>query len=779
MTIDEFRQQMESYRQAREQNPQLSYWQFKADLQNVINRINENSNANFVQRLQDYNRQTIPDWEIKGNVATHKLSYATDDFDNAIVYPNVQNINGQLYDFTNPKYNHGEWDSLDRAINTKDTIRMSPYEAQIFTQNYKQYYPKFDEGTNSDGVQNDLNFWERVVNNAKLLKDRYKTFSAITENVKDAIIRNPWQQIFGNTQSNDDVGDTYNAVGAILSRMQASIDKHKLPTVIGDIRPFGIKAKALRRFNGGHYARFENNKLLSALTGGLSAWEYNNGQTSGAIQIDPENDKYYLVKLTDAYTFDDNNANDAYAASLNPIRKFLGKVGRKDGDPKATKQEFYYRIPRFGNDTVRTRAVYPEDYIFGNPDKNELKRIKSLFEVQSHKEGTDENGIQFQTNQELTTEQKQNLDKYLFELQRRSGAIQPAFTIEDAAGFTPIANIQDGYDIYDNIINNNYLTAAGLFGAALIPKFIGKYIKRPIERFAKQAQAKLNSYLTGEKPAVYNLLFSNEQQNVKDNINEALSAYAEYLNNPTVRNRIIESGASDYLPAIDDFTNRVNNNSLALRFPAIDTNDAAAVPHNPDYGDILFYDDYVSNAAKPYVNNQIFDIPQHEASHLIERSVNPEDLTTVYNRFLADYGNMKSFDEWFDEGITNNSLPDWILPKGAKYNSFSKEGRDEIKQKAKDYYKYIYNPSEIHSYLGEATRNAWYNSDVLSDKLDLFPYRNLKELENSFTNPNAKQILNLYKDKKRLFRNLKNNLWLGIPAITTYNLLQTDEEKSN
>lgn len=556
MTRDEFRQQMESYRQARERNPQLSYWQFKADLQNVINRINENSNANFVQRLQDYNRQTIPDWEVKGNIATHKLSYATDNSGNAIVYPNIQNINGQLYDFTNPKYNHGKWDSLDRAINTKDTIRMSPYEAQIFTQNYKQYYPKFDEGTDSDGVQSDLNFWERVVNNAN------------------------------------------------------------------------------------------------------------------------------------------------------------------------------------------------------------------------------KNGIQ-QQSAELTSEQKQALEKYMFELRRRSGAIQPLFTIEDAAGLTPIGNIQDGYDIYDNIVNNNYLTAAGLFGAALIPNFIGKYIKRPIERFAKQAQAKLNSYLTGEKPAVYNLLFSNEQQNVNDNVNEALSAYAEYLNNPTVRNRIIESGASDYLPAIDDFTNRVNNNSLDLRFPAIDTNDAAAVPHNPDYGDILFYDDYVANAAKPYVNNQIFDIPQHEASHLIERNVNPEDLTTIYNRFLADYGNMKSFDEWFDEGITNNSLPDWILPKGSKYNSFSKEGRDEIKQKAKDYYKYIYNPSEIHSYLGEATRNAWYNSDVLSDKLDLFPYRNLKELENSFTNPNAKQILNLYKDKKRLFRNLKNNLWLGIPAITTYNLLQTEEEKSN
>lgn len=773
MTRDEFRQQMDSFREAREQNPQLSYWQFKADLQRIVNHVN-NSQANFVQRLQNYDRQTIPDWQINGNVATHKMTYATDG-NGAIVYPNVQEINGQLYDFTNPKYQHSKWDSLDRAIQTGDTIRMSPYEAQIFTENYKHYYPKFDEGTDSQGVQNDLSFWERVVNNAKLLKDRYKTFSAITENVKDAVIRNPWQQIFGNIQGNEDVGDTYNAVGARLSRMQASIDKHKLPMVIGDIRPFGIKAKALRRFNGGHYARFENNKLLSALTGGLSAWEYNNGQTSGAIQIDPENDKYYLVKLTDAYTFDDSNANDAYAASLNPIRKFLGKVGRKDGDPKATKQEFYYRIPRFGNDTVRTRAVYPEDYVFGNPDKNELKRIKNLFETQSHQEGTDEDGIQLQANKELTQEQKQNLENYLFGARRRSGAITPVFNLEDAVSVTPLSNVQDGYDVYSNIVNNNYLTAAGILGLAALPGIINK----PLKRFIKSAKSKLNSYLLGEKPTVYNLLLSDEQKNVKDNIAESLGAYAEYLNQPNVQDRIINNGAQDYLPSINKFTNKVNNNSLDIRFPYTDNHDAAAVPHDSDFGDMLFYDDYVVNAAKPYVNNQIFDIPQHEASHLIERSINPLDLETTYNRFLADQSNIKSFDEWFEDGITNNTLPDWILPPTAKFNSFSKAGRNEIKQKAKDYYNYISQPTEIHSYLGEATRNAWYNSDMLSDKLDLFPYRNLKELENSFTNPNAKQILNLYKDKKRLFRNLKNNLWLGIPAITTYNLLQTEEEKSN
>ena len=46
------------------------------------------------------------DWEDPRRIATHKMGheYYPDDSGRAIVYPNVQEINGKLVDFTRPPY---------------------------------------------------------------------------------------------------------------------------------------------------------------------------------------------------------------------------------------------------------------------------------------------------------------------------------------------------------------------------------------------------------------------------------------------------------------------------------------------------------------------------------------------------------------------------------------------------------------------------------------------------------------------------------------------------
>jgi hypothetical protein len=101
--------------------------------------------ANFYQRLLDANRQTIPNWENRinnqNNVTTHKMSWATDDDGTAIVYPEVQEINGKLYDFTDPRNKEGKWAAYDRAVQTGDTIQMTPEQANFWTQHYKEFYP--------------------------------------------------------------------------------------------------------------------------------------------------------------------------------------------------------------------------------------------------------------------------------------------------------------------------------------------------------------------------------------------------------------------------------------------------------------------------------------------------------------------------------------------------------------------------------------------------------------------------------------------------------------
>lgn len=109
-------------------------------LDSLVSDINSRSKADFVQRLLDPNRAYISDWE-SNRIATHKLSYATDD-NGAIVFPNVQRINGKLYDFTDPKNKRGKRDALDSAIERGDTLRMTPAQADEFTKTYKRYYPK-------------------------------------------------------------------------------------------------------------------------------------------------------------------------------------------------------------------------------------------------------------------------------------------------------------------------------------------------------------------------------------------------------------------------------------------------------------------------------------------------------------------------------------------------------------------------------------------------------------------------------------------------------------
>lgn len=108
---------------------------------NYLIELANKSNANFINRLKDPNRNFIKDWENSNNIATHKLGYG--EIDNKFyVYPEVQEINGKLIDFTKPSYH--SFAGFDSAIENKDYIIMpSKEDAELFTKNYKKYYPSF------------------------------------------------------------------------------------------------------------------------------------------------------------------------------------------------------------------------------------------------------------------------------------------------------------------------------------------------------------------------------------------------------------------------------------------------------------------------------------------------------------------------------------------------------------------------------------------------------------------------------------------------------------
>lgn len=109
-------------------------------------------NPPFMQRILNNDNRSVNDWEDPSRKATHKLSYAQTD-KGYIVYPEVQIVDGQIHDFTDPKYNHGKWDALDNAVRNSDTLRFSTEEQALrYTQEYKNKYPEYFKQFNKGGL---------------------------------------------------------------------------------------------------------------------------------------------------------------------------------------------------------------------------------------------------------------------------------------------------------------------------------------------------------------------------------------------------------------------------------------------------------------------------------------------------------------------------------------------------------------------------------------------------------------------------------------------------
>ena len=120
---------------------------------------------NFVQRLWDPDREYLQ--LDNGQIGTHKLSYKTGDaYD--IIYPEIQQkitpASGYLFWKKPAKYEKGLVDLSDdrekawrTALQYGDTIQVPFGMGEIFTKNYKQYYPGFKQG----GPINYLNLFKK------------------------------------------------------------------------------------------------------------------------------------------------------------------------------------------------------------------------------------------------------------------------------------------------------------------------------------------------------------------------------------------------------------------------------------------------------------------------------------------------------------------------------------------------------------------------------------------------------------------------------------------
>ena len=166
-----FKERKQIYDSIKAQNPDTTYFDIKHQFDSIpayedggkriVDYVNSN-NVNFVNRLKNPFRQTINDWEtqyinkyvpnvndkfelVYNSKATHKLSAWEGEEGRGLIVPNVQEINGKLVDFTRPPYNDRE--ALRQAFKTGDFVETDTYnDAEWYTQNYKKYYPSFEDG---------------------------------------------------------------------------------------------------------------------------------------------------------------------------------------------------------------------------------------------------------------------------------------------------------------------------------------------------------------------------------------------------------------------------------------------------------------------------------------------------------------------------------------------------------------------------------------------------------------------------------------------------------
>ena len=183
----------------------------------VLDLVN-NSNADFVSRLIDENRVTIPDWNNKDDIATHKLSYASVG-DRWIIYPNVQNIDGKLYDFSDPKYGLDKgWQALDSALYSGDYVEVpSEADARWFTESYKRHYPGFNK---YDGKTEKSQKMVRLGKDDYLVPEELKP-SVVTPDSNKERITIPIDYLF---PERDDVGYKLDTLRDV---MQSMVDRDK------------------------------------------------------------------------------------------------------------------------------------------------------------------------------------------------------------------------------------------------------------------------------------------------------------------------------------------------------------------------------------------------------------------------------------------------------------------------------------------------------------------------------------------------------------------------
>ena len=342
----------------------------------VLDLVN-NSKADFVSRLIDENRVTIPDWNNKDDIATHKLSYARDG-DRWIIYPNVQNIDGKLYDFSDPKYGLDKgWQALDSALYSGDYVEVpSEADARWFTESYKRYYPGFNR---YDGKTEESQKMVRLGKDDYLVPEELKP-SVVTPDSNKEKITIPIDYFF---PERDDVGYKLDTLRDVMQNMvdrDKKVRNNPLETLNGYNsayrNPF-IENPYYRNYINYGYNRFDKGgKSDSYNTGEIKEYNWNAFDTWAARH--PQT----MMRLRKAKTL----ANDLLA--LHPVLgiydDIMDYINQKPQEERDAKEEInsITTASGLGGKVVNSLYGKPVKKIFNDSEwSNAFKKFSNILNI--------------------------------------------------------------------------------------------------------------------------------------------------------------------------------------------------------------------------------------------------------------------------------------------------------------------------------------------------------------------------------------------------------------
>lgn len=744
MEKEAFRQRMQQYKQAREQNPQLKYW--------------------------DWKRENDLGYQLYKNNLPSNLQVETDDYDLYGAYesnmqPTLEDDGyhlGSRDPYTGRILKSKNHPTYRRAIEAEIQAGYFPYErdGQTYTKTYSPVdISGYVDGT--DGVGNYITNQINTIRANALSKSKTRRKPAVpliggTPNPQTAqqfdAERKAKLQQYQKEINNIESQGIYNfSTGQrdIPMHLQRQYDVAKKsydlwsnmtyqPTVGGAIGPSCIYT-ATDNY-GSQYLQPSNVEFMSQPASVSGFTKIDNTQVQpGDIVIRTEGDRNHVM----IYAGRDKNG-PLYNHSNGGTEESDYRVNARY--PARQDQLSTYRFTGTHNDSINWRKQY-NGYATGGTIDEDPPQYTSEIPIR-------------------------NFDP-------KGDPYNPEYGYNPGAGY--VSGVDPIAAMYIGDVALNPIT--GKIGSFITP-YVRKATKVIKDLFTKSIDKSLK---TTNQP-IYPQLSNKQQRKVDETIAQQLQGYREYLQSPVVQKKLnkpfkisddaTHSAIEDYGQPIQDFITKSETTinkpygDFNIVFDEIPTsaNVVAGVPINPNAHDFSVYNNYVLNAIGGKETSAIADVMQHEASHWIERSV-PQNFISKYNTALADKNNLKNFDEWFKGMVESNNLSKYVIPDGIEYSQLGREGKRLIQDEAQQYYNYITRPTEIHSYLGQISRNNFKKTSGA----DLFPYENYDDLikDVEYMHPIIKDILNIYKDKDKAFNNLKKLLW------TSPSLLMLDNDKSN